>query len=300
MTLAEVLPQVLGTAAAPLKTGDIVKQAKLVIGKPATPKAVAEALDALVGGGTVACFSGGTAGKPQLYYTTLSLERATAALLRPHIHSAKKPPEAARLRAKLPVSLHPHFEPAVALLAAAGEAFIGTGAKRLVHARAPLPSSLLSAPQRKALQKILDGVNAVRPASLTLADFIAWIDTTAPAASAPHPAVATETEPAPESALPAPVLTEPLLRSWYDEDHRRSSTVMIPIPQTFARYAAWAQAQGLSADSQVLRNFMVGLYNNGLILLEPCERPQDLPAHERAMLVPMSLGPPGWSWCWSV
>ena len=64
------------------------------------------------------------------------------------------------------------------------------------------------------------------------------------------------------------------------------------------RYEAWAEERGGMADSQVLRNLLETLYNNGLILLEPCERPQDLPEQERAMLVPMSLGPPGYSWCW--
>jgi hypothetical protein len=82
------------------------------------------------------------------------------------------------------------------------------------------------------------------------------------------------------------------------QDAVRSSTMMIPIPRTFDRYAAWANERGGLADSQVLRNLLEMLYNQGRILLEPCERPQDLPEHERSLLVPMSLGPPGYSWCW--
>lgn len=310
MTLEDLALQVLGSAELPLKSSDVANRAKAVAGKQAAPKAVAAALDALVGAGRVACFMAGTSARPQAFYTPLSLERAAAALLKPHIHRAKKAPEAAKLKAKLPPSLHTHFEPALTLLTAAGDAFIGTGAKRLVHARAPLPSSLLSAPQRKAVQKALDAVNAARTPALTLEDFLAWVDGASPAAAAPAPLPAASGAELPPAPAPAPgrggaveaqpaALTEALLQEWYTADRLRSPTVMIPIPQTFARYAAWAQAHDIPADSQVLRNFMEGLYNNGLILLEPCERPQDLPAHERAMLVPMSLGPPGWSWCWA-
>ncbi len=121
-------------------------------------------------------------------------------------------------------------------------------------------------------------MNGLRPQAATLADFIAWLDA----------------EPAASVAVPG----EAELHRWYEQDRVRSSTVMIPIPQTFARYAAWAAELGRAADSQVLRNLIETLYNNGCVLLEPCERPQDLPEHERAMLVPMSLGPPGYSWCW--
>jgi len=41
------------------------------------------------------------------------------------------------------------------------------------------------------------------------------------------------------------------------------------------------------------------LYNDGQILLEPCERPQDLTEEERALLVPLALGPPGCFWSWA-
>lgn len=40
------------------------------------------------------------------------------------------------------------------------------------------------------------------------------------------------------------------------------------------------------------------LYNEGVIWLEPCEYPQDLPEEERALLVPLAIGPPGFAWSW--
>lgn len=291
MNFEETLVRVLGTVVIPLKAGEIARQARLLLGGQATPKAVAATLDRLVERDVVKSFNAGTAAKPLRYYTLSDLVCATAALLRPHVHSAKKAPETAKLKARLPASLHVCFEDALALLVDAGEAFVLPGAKRLVYAHKPGPSAFLSAAQRKALQKILDQANSLRSSPATLEDFISWLDE---GAAAP-PVVR---QPHPPSPAPPPLLDESLLREWYAQDRVRSSTVMIPIPQTFARYEAWAHAHGAAADSQVLRNFMEGLYNNGLVLLEPCERPQDLPAHERAMLVPMSLGPPGWSWCW--
>lgn len=283
MTLEDAIWEVLRTAPLPLKAGDVAKQARALAGKLAAPKAVAAHLTTMAGAGSLCHIAAGKPGKPEPLYTLLDHVEAAAALLKQGIHTAKKEQEAARWKARLPVGLHLHFEAALALLVDRGDAFVPPGAKRLVCARKPSPSAFLTAAQRKAVQKILDQANSMRSAPAALEDFVAWLDEV--------PATLPD-------AQVAPPLDEALLREWYVQDRARSSTVMIPIPQTFARYEAWAQAGGFAADSQVLRNFMGVLYNNGLVLLEPCERPQDLPAHERAMLVPMSLGPPGWSWCW--
>lgn len=286
MTLEDAIREVLRSAPLPLKAGEITKQAKALAGKLATPKAVAATLAKMAEAGSLHRFAAGTVSKPEPLYTLLEQVEAAAALLKQGVHTAKKEQEAAKLKAKLPAGLQPHFEAALARLTSQGHAFVLPGTKRLVYAHKPGPSAFLTAAQRKAVQKILDQANSVRPVPATLDDFIAWLDE---GPSAP---------PAIPQAEPPPPLDETLLREWYTQDRVRSSTVMIPIPQTFARYEAWALTYGFQPDSQVLRNFMQGLYNNGLVLLEPCERPQDLPAHERAMLVPMSLGPPGWSWCW--
>lgn len=286
MTLEETILEVIRSAPLPLKAGEIAKQAKPLAGKLATPKAVATTLAKLSETGSLHRIAVGTPSKPEPLYTLLEHEVAAAALLKHIIHASKKEQAAAKLKAKLPAGLQTCFEAALAQLTAQGHAFVLSGTKRLVYAHQPGPSAFLTAAQRKAVQKILDQANIVRPVPATLDDFIAWLD------EAPASPPAT-----PQTEAPPP-LDEALLREWYSQDRVRSSTVMIPIPQTYARYEAWALTHGLQPDSQVLRNFMQGLYNNGLVLLEPCERPQDLPAHERAMLVPMSLGPPGWSWCW--
>lgn len=285
MNLEELILDALQQSATPLKAPQITKIVKPQAGRTATPKAMKAALAALEASDRLRVIM---AGKTALF-TTLDLEAAAVALLKPLIHAAKTPPQAAKLRTKLPSALQPHFEAALVRLAAQGDAFVMPGAKRLVHPCRPQPSELLDAARRRALQKIFDEVNALRSLPLTLADFAAWLDE-APSPAAPSPSA----DAAEEILLP----DETLLRNWYAEDHARSSTMMIPIPRTMVRYEAWAEERGGMADSQVLRNLLETLYNNGLILLEPCERPQDLPEQERAMLVPMSLGPPGYSWCW--
>lgn len=282
MNLEELILAALQQSATPLKAPQITKLVKPQAGRAATPKALKAALAALEASGRLRVVM---AGKTALF-TTLDFETAAAALLKPLVHAAKAPPQAAKLRTKLPSALQPHFDAALARLVAQGDAFVMPGAKRLVHAQRPQPSEMLDAAKRRALQKIFDEINALRSTPLTLADFAAWLD------GAPAPALPLEKSA--EVLLP----DEALLRSWYAADHARSSTMMIPIPRTMERYADWAAECGGRADSQVLRNLLETLYNNGLILLEPCERPQDLPEPERAMLVPMSLGPPGYSWCW--
>ena len=282
MTLEQAIQDVLSRSELPLKAGDIAKLVKPAVGNSATPKAVAAMLESLTADGKLNCIAAGTRSKPQSLFTPHSPESAAAAFLKHGVHSAKKEQQAVKLKAKLPLGLQPLFEAALSQLAAQGDAFVLPGGKRLVYARRPQPSELLDATMRRSLQKALQAVNSVRTLPATWEDLIAWLDTAPPA-----PAAKSVTEPA-----------EADLRSWYDLDRIRSSTVMIPIPQTFARYQAWAVERGGVADSQVLRSLIEMLYNKGRLLLEPCERPQDLPAHERALLVPMSLGPPGYSWCW--
>jgi len=285
MNLDDLILQTVTHAEVPLKAAQIVKLVKPQAGRLATPKVVAAALDALTKEGRLNRI---TVGKMALF-TTLSLESAAAAMLGPMIATAKQPPQAAKLRGKLPQALQPHFESALAVLVAQGAAFVMPGAKRLVHARRPKPSELLDTAKRRALQTMFDEINALRSTPLTLGDFSAWLDDEACAESRPPEIEARKTALAPNAEL---------LREWYEQDRMRSSTMMIAIPRTFERYTAWAAENGVATDSQVLRNLMTELYNNGRLLLEPCERPQDLPEHERAMLVPMSLGPPGYSWCW--
>jgi hypothetical protein len=284
MNLVDLILEAASRSELPLKAAQLVKLVKPQAGRAATPKTVAATLDGLVSSGRLNRLM---AGKTALF-TTQGLASAAEAVLRSLIATAKQPPQAAKLRAKLPLALQPHFEAALAQLVAKGAAFVLPGTKRLVHVKRPKPSELLDAAKRRALQKIFDEINALRVMPVTLADFAAWLDAETFTSAVVPPA------PVPEVLEP----DETLLQQWYEQDRLRSSTMMIAIPRTFEHYAAWAAERGGKADSQVLRNLMEELYNNGRILLEPCERPQDLPQHERAMLVPMSLGPPGYSWCW--
>jgi hypothetical protein len=283
MTLEQAIQDVLSRSELPLKAGDVAKLIKPTVGRTATPKAVAAALEDMTAAGALNRIVAGTLSKPLSLFTPHTPESAAAAFLKQGVHSAKKEQQAVKLKAKLPVGLQPLFESALSQLAAQGDAFVLPGAKRLVYALRPQPSELLDATARRSLQKALQTVNTLRSQPATWEDLLAWLDAAPPAAPA-------------ESAVIAPGQAE--LRSWYDLDRLRSSTMMIPLPQTFARYQAWAAERGGVADSQVLRSLIETLYNNGHLLLEPCERPQDLPDHERALLVPMSLGPPGYSWCW--
>lgn len=287
MNLDQLILDVLNHAALPLKAAEVTQQLKPMVGKLATPKAVTAVLESLTAAGSLNRIMAGTASKPVPWFTTLSAESATDAVLKQCVHAAKKEQSAAKLKTKLPATLQEHFEGALVRLMAGNEIFVQSESKRLVFARKPKPSTLLTAAQRRAVQKIFDSVNGVRSQAALLADFIAWLDD--------EPATTTA-GPVPAAGVAVP--DEADLRGWYEIDRSRSATMMIPIPQTFTHYEAWAAELGCVADSQVLRNLIETLYNNGRILLEPWERPQDLPDHERALLVPMSLGPPGYSWCW--
>lgn len=285
MNLDDLVFEAVSMAEVPLKAAEVTKQVKALAGRAATPKAVAATLEALCAAGRLNRLQSGKAA----LFTAGSFESAAAAMLRAMIVTAKQPPQAAKLRVKLPAELQTHFEPALTRLAEIGQAFVLPGAKRLVYAHRPKPSALLDKARQRALQKILNELNAAREVPVTLADFAAWLDAETSVAAASSTS-------RPELSVIVP--DETVLLEWYEQDRQRSSTMMVPIPRTFEKYSAWAEERGGIADSQALRNLMEGLYNTGRILLEPCERPQDLPEHERAMLVRMSLGPPGYSWCW--
>ncbi|OYW77222.1 MAG: hypothetical protein B7Z37_05170 [Verrucomicrobia bacterium 12-59-8] len=282
MTLEQAIIDATSRSELPLKAAETARLVKPTVGRAATPKAVAAALEALSAAGALNRIIAGTRSKPQPLFTPHSLESAAMAFLKHWVHAARKEQQAVKLKAKLSAGLQPLFEAALVQLVAKGDAFVLPGSKRLVYARKPKPSELLDATMRRSMQKVLQAVNSVRTHPATWDDLIAWLDAVPPA------------QPVESVCVPG----EPDLRVWYDLDRIRSSTVMIPIPRTFARYQAWAAERGGMADSQVLRSLIETLYNNGHLLLEPCERPQDLPEHERALLVPMSLGPPGYSWCW--
>jgi hypothetical protein len=71
---------------------------------------------------------------------------------------------------------------------------------------------------------------------------------------------------------------------------------MIPIPDTYARYTEWAKSVGELVDSEVFKKALKELYDSGEAILEPHERPHELPAEQRDLQVPMAFGPPGFYW----
>ena len=169
MTLEHAILDALSRAPLPLKAADITKLVKPLAGRTATSKTVAAALDTLATSAALNCIPG----KPQTLYTTQNIASAAVSVLRHSIYQAKKEQPAAKLKLKLPLALQSHFEGALAQLIASGVAFVLPGTKRFVFAGRPKPSALLDAAKRRALQKILDGVNAVRTQSVTLSDLIA-------------------------------------------------------------------------------------------------------------------------------
>lgn len=225
--------------------------------------------------------------KPAPSYTVLADVDLAAALLEPRLGTGTKPIKAAGLKSKLPAFLTGHFEAAMALLCDRGSAFELPHKPGFVLARKPQPSDVVEGARVKALSTLLAQASQLRSRPVTLDDFLRWLDDDeAPAAEIP-------------AEVASPELTPEMLKEWYDEDRIGSASRMIPIPQTWHRYQRWAAARGLYADIQQLRRIMDILYKEGRIWLEPCDRPQELTESEQALLVPLSLGPPGYFWGWS-
>jgi hypothetical protein len=198
------------------------------------------------------------------------------------VRSAKKPLKFPDLRKKLAPAFHAHFDAAFEGLMAQQRLFLLPKAIPLVLATRPSARDLIDTATLRRLRLLVQQVNTVRSSALTVEGLIEWLD-----GSTPAPAADLSAE-----------LTSELLREWYEADARRSSTRMVPLPQTWAHYAAWAAGHAQVADLQRFRSMIERLYNEGVIWLEPCEYPQDLPEEERALLVPLAIGPPGFAWSW--
>ena len=265
------LIEVLHQQTLPLTAAQIAKLAKL------KPRQVKEQLDAIAQGGQVFAF---TQGKTTAYATQAPLDLCAKALAE-RIAALQAPVAPERLEKALPQPLRPWFEEALGRLVVRGHAYWRiNGNKRLISSRATRPSDTISASQRGALQKIITEANRHRRVPRSVEQFLAWLDGDE---SAVAPTAAAE-------------VTPELLREWYELDRKRSSTSMIPIPHTFKRYEAWASANDRRADIVDFRQSMEALYSAGAALLEPCERPNELPDHERQLQVPLTFGPPGYYW----
>jgi|GEM_PF-789250 len=305
MISESLLLELLDASTAPLTAPALLKLARTCAGRGVKKEQVEAHLAALVQAGRVFTIVLNGKKPPQPSYTTHSLDETAAQMLHARLHASAVPLKAAALRMKLPIVLRPHFESALGLLQARGQAFYLPKATPLLLARAPRPADLLDAATTRRLRLLVDQANQLRATPTTLEELLAWLD-----GEAPSVLPGNQLKPELQSdqlqddgllntVAECPPLTPELLRQWYAHDQQRSSTSMIRIVQTWRHFQAWAAAHGAKADRQELRRMIETLYNDGQILLEPCERPQDLTEEERALLVPLALGPPGCFWSWA-
>jgi hypothetical protein len=278
MDLPNTLLDLLQRAGEPQTAAQLARQ--LPVKTPA--KAVAAALEELAAAGQAIVF---TQGKGSAYATHAPADLCAEALTQ-RVALITEGTAPAKLKAALPKALRPWFDEALGRLIVQGAAFwLPKGKSRLVLPRPVRPSDVLPAAALGQLKKLLAIANRHRGEPRSLAGLLAWLDgDTAPAAAEPPPPVI------------AAQLTPELLRQWYQTDRARSSSAMIPIPHTWKRYESWASTMGMRADIVDFRQALETLYNSGSAMLEPCERPQDLPEDERHLQVPLSIGPPGYYW----
>lgn len=281
MDLRTALLEAAQTAPEPLTAAQLKKRANL----PAKPTALKGVLDDLAQAGRLHAF---TSGATTAYSAAHPQELAASALaeIASKLAGAASP---ASLKTQLPKSLRPWFDEALARLVVKGQLWwLISGKTRLLSRTPPRPSDLLSKTQTAALEKLLVQVNQSRQTPRTLAQLRAWLDDELPTAEA---AAAKRIVATPTAGVTAEQLLE-----WYAADRARSSSSMIPIPQTWRRYTAWAEANDLQPSPDNFRRMLKSLYDEGRVILEPCERPQDLPESERSLQVSMAFGPPGYYW----
>lgn len=279
--LPAALLDLLSQSPLPLTLAEQVKRLRGIVGAKAAKKDAVLAVLATLS--TVRALSMNPRKSAELSYTVHDDAMITAHLLEHWVRSAKKPLKLPDLRKKLAPVLHPHFDAVFKALLEQQRLFLLPKAIPLVLATRPSARDLIDTATLRRLRLLVQQVNAVRSSELTVDGLIEWLDGTVPA---PVDEVSAE-------------LTPELLRVWYEADARRSSTRMVPLPKTWAHYAAWAAGNAQVADLQRFRSMIERLYNQGLIWLEPCEYPQDLPEEERALLVPLAIGPPGFAWSWN-
>lgn len=270
--LSETVLELLMVQPVPVTAAQVTK----LLPARATAREVVAALAALVEAGRVFAF---TQGRSQAYTAKPALDLCAEALRREvaTLESAAAP---ARLRTALPKSLQPWFDEALGRLIVQGHAhWLPKGKSRLVLPRRVRPSDVIPPSLLAPVQHLLTVAGRYRASACTMADFLAWLDGT--------------------DAMAPGEVAEPSVKQltdWYRDDLALSSSSMVPIPQTFARYQAWAVANHMQADEAVFRLALEALYKAGQAILEPCERPQDLPAQEQRLQVPLTFGPPGYYW----
>jgi hypothetical protein len=272
MDLHQVLLTMLREAIAPLS----LHQIRLKLNSPLSLDEARSAVEELISLGQVKPFIG--AGSRLLYAVDTPLALATRALERTLEKAKVAPRKEALLHSGVPRELRPWVAEALDVLIAEKRAFLMVhGAKAIrVHRKFPRPSDMLDRAERGMLQRVLNHVNRFRQSPLSLDDMLAFVDG--------------ETSQAAEKRAP----TAEQLLTWYAADAgRSSSTRMVTISQTYQRYQEWA---GDGADRESFKSVLAALYEEGRVQLEPADRPGELTAEERELLIPLTFGPPGCTW----
>lgn len=247
-------------------------------GPGANRKSVEKILQALLASRRVHHLQSG--GKSAGYTVTPPIVMTAASLLS-HLKEADAPVNLTEARKAVGKVLQPWFDEALGQLVTTGSvSYFQRGAVRHVLARAPKPSDSLDDRSRKSLESIVAKINLSRKSPVSVAQMLSWLDESSAKEDFPTRPTAEE------------------FRRWYEEDQKSMPSKMIPIRKTWKRYERWMNDQDTTAEPSVFRQAMREYYEAGQILLEPPERPQDIPEEEREILVPQRIGAPAYYWCW--
>jgi hypothetical protein len=286
MDIQPLIYECIAQATAPITAAEIAPALQAKTTTKSKPKALAAALTALADAGRITALKSLRTGTTATCYTTQKPSILATAALAQVITALPTALPMTKLKALLRKPLRPWFDEALGHLIVHGSAYYVTrGKTRLVQPHPPKPSELLIGPALAQTKKLLEAANRRRKTPRSISDFLAWLD-------------AEDSEPIHIIQRPKPrrAITAEQLRAWHQADAARSSSSMVPIPQTFARYQTWSQTAGEAPDADLFKRALRDLYDSGIVMLEPHERPQQLPADERDLQVPMSLGPPGYYW----
>lgn len=279
--------ELLRSAGKPLKVPDMLKLAR-ARGLSVSKSDVADCLKSLLQEGRAFQLTKGAKAPPT--YTAsppADLAKATLTALTENLAAPIAP---LKLRPKLPAPLRPYFDEALgSLLETRQLHYIPKGNTRLVMNRPPRPSDTLTPANLTALKTVLARANRFAAQPVTLEGLVAWLD--GRSESSTQTAATSLRGPA------SPSLSD--FQNWYAEDSRQSSSRMVSVLATWKHFQAWAHHHGFPPESSDFHVAMGNLHDQGLIFLEPPERPQDLPKEEQLLLVPQKLGPPALRWCWT-
>ncbi len=286
MDLLTSIYEVVAAAAEPMLAAEVLRAVQPQTTPKLKPKDINTALAALVEGARIIGIKGLRKGSAGVCYTTRKPLDLASEALATVVSALPAAVSLTKLKALSSKPLRAWFDEALGRLIVQGGAYyLSKGKTRLVQSRPPKPSDILAGPALVTLQKVLEQANRLRRTSRTIAELLSWLD---------------EETQEPIHIIPRPTakrgVTAEQLRAWYMADVATASSSMIPIQATFARYQVWAKSVGEGAEVEVFKRAMKELYDSGEVMLEPHERPHELPTEQRELQVPMAFGPPGFYW----